>query len=133
MDSVRQDATFLILGDFNAHACVNDNDKEFWTGVLGKRVCNLAGEDLLQFCGGGIVSRKAGGLSGIGLWLILLFKLLALMKDVCLKRLVCIGWLLTSLWRDAVADPRGFQGFHRYPMHIIVGMLVRNTLTQCQL
>jgi len=42
----------LILGDFNAHVGVFDDD-EMWTGVLGKHgigVRNLAGEDLLQFC-----------------------------------------------------------------------------------
>ena len=42
----------LILGDFNAHVGVFDDD-EMWTGVLGKHgigVRNSAGEDLLQFC-----------------------------------------------------------------------------------
>jgi len=53
LDSVPQDDTLLILGDFNAHVCVYDDNEELWTCVLGKHgigVCNLDGEDLLQFC-----------------------------------------------------------------------------------
>jgi len=53
LDSVPRDDTLLILGDFNAHVGVFD-DNETWTGVLGKHgigVRNSAGEDLLQFCG----------------------------------------------------------------------------------
>ena len=49
LDSVPQDDTLLILGDFNAHVGVCDDD-EMWTGVLGKHgigASNLAGEDLL--------------------------------------------------------------------------------------
>jgi len=60
-----------------------------------------------------VKARKAGGLSGIGLWPILLFKLLALMKDVCLKCLVCIGWLLTSLWPERCSG--GSKGVSRFP------------------
>ena len=53
LDSVPQDDTLLIMGDFNARVGVYDDDDELWSGVLGKHgigVCNLAGEDLLQFC-----------------------------------------------------------------------------------
>lgn len=52
LDSVPQNDTLLILGNFNAHVGVCDDD-EMWTGVLGKLgigVRNWSGEDLLQFC-----------------------------------------------------------------------------------
>ena len=53
LGSVPQDDTLLILGDFNVCVDVYDDNDELWSGVLGKHgigVCNLAGEELLQFC-----------------------------------------------------------------------------------
>jgi len=57
-----------MLGDFNARVGVYDDNDELWSGVLGKYgtgVCNLAGEDLLQFfdtwrslCSGGICTEN---------------------------------------------------------------------------